>query len=716
MGRELANLLEDAIDAAASEDNPRADVVAAMASAAGISASTVNQILDGDIDCPPLDRLEGFAQALDVSLDSIISAAESDGCSYGEDDERSCPTAGVQYRDVKLDHKRANDNGLIPAILSSESPVRRQYGFEVLEHSSNSIDLSRAARGLPLLWNHDPSEVVGRVVNVRLDGRVLRGDVREGASRVAKDRFASIKAGDVDGVSIGYELRGEPERVGKNTFRWHQWQVLEASAVAIGADPEAGLFRSHQHIRRRKMDRVDDTTLDDQGTTTSLSRSQRKAADRAVRLERERRDEIEASAELFSHVSGIDELAARAVDEDWNLAKFRSAVEPLIAAAVPKVDTGSSWQSSGRRGAELGMSRGEVESFSILRACQALLQAQLRPGTDPAKLAPFEFECSRALEDQLGREARGLLVPFDVQQHSSWTPEQDVAVRAYELGLTTRTPPMGVGTTGTVAAALKGTQHLASSFIEALRPRSSVTAAGATIIPGLVQDVSIPKQTGLATFTWLAEDADGTDSETPIGAVTLSPKTISGAVPITRKLLKQSAPAVEQIVRSDLIAGAAEGIDKEALQGAGTGNKPTGVLSTSGVLTQTVASAGDPTYAEIVGFETKVNAQNALTGPATYLFNATVYGAAKVKTVDTGSGVFVVMGNMANGHPVVANAQLPANGILFGVFSQLLIGLWGVLDLNVDVATKAKSGGIVLRAFQDIDIAVRHPQAFCKNA
>ena len=78
-GDSLANELNQIIDGKSMD---RADVLDAMASAASISVSTVNQILNGSIDCPPLARLEGFASALSVSIGRLISAAEGDGCEY----------------------------------------------------------------------------------------------------------------------------------------------------------------------------------------------------------------------------------------------------------------------------------------------------------------------------------------------------------------------------------------------------------------------------------------------------------------------------------------------------------------------------------------------------------------------------------------------------------------------------------------------------------
>lgn len=89
-GASLAKLMNDRIERmlSADEDLTRADIVAEMAANSGnargfgrISVSTVNQILAGDINCPPRPRLEGFAEVLDITIKRLISAAEKDGCS-----------------------------------------------------------------------------------------------------------------------------------------------------------------------------------------------------------------------------------------------------------------------------------------------------------------------------------------------------------------------------------------------------------------------------------------------------------------------------------------------------------------------------------------------------------------------------------------------------------------------------------------------------------
>ena len=58
-----------------------------LAEAAGVDEDTMEQILSGDINCPPRERLDGLAGLLDVPVSRLIDAAEEDGCDYSEDDD-----------------------------------------------------------------------------------------------------------------------------------------------------------------------------------------------------------------------------------------------------------------------------------------------------------------------------------------------------------------------------------------------------------------------------------------------------------------------------------------------------------------------------------------------------------------------------------------------------------------------------------------------------
>jgi HK97 family phage major capsid protein len=622
------------------------------------------------------------------------------------------------------------DARTVEISFSSELPVLRRGFFsddfnEILDHSPQSIRLGRLNDGASVLENHDRARRLGVVEFASIDSdRRGRAVVRLGKGRRAKEALIDIADGILTKTSVGYviyeadlieaETKGEPD-----TLRAIDWEPHEISFVTVAADPSVGVGRGADDIptliHYRGCDPMNDKTKTPAEPPTVVDITAA-AADKLRQGERTRIADIQATAAPWSHVPDLTVEAERAINEGHSVDQFRANIMPMLQSMKP--DALAPRLPADQPKTLLGMSDGQAREYSVMKAIRALMCLRgLDSSSDPQKVAPFEIECSNAVADELGVEPRGILIPYDVQQRTPWQADPGLMARAHALEFT-RTVPMGVATTGTVAAALKGTELLASAFIEALQARSVSLAAGAVPLPGLVGDVDIPKQTGLATFGWLAEDADGTDTEVAIGAVTLAPKTVSGPVPITRKLIKQSTPAVEQIVRNDLVNGAAQAIDIGILRGSGSAGQPEGIINVTGVLTQVVADVTGvkvPTHAELVGFETTVGAANALSDSAVYMTLWAVAGPLKTTLVDSGSGLFVWMNNVVNGRQAIATSNLATDQVIFGSFNQILLGMWGVLDINVDVATKAKSGGIVLRAFQDVDVGLRHPQAFCIN-
>ncbi len=616
----------------------------------------------------------------------------------------------------------------VEVSFSSELPVLRRGFFsddfnEVLDHAPESIRLGRLNDGASVLENHDRAKRLGVVEIASIDSdRRGRAVVRLGKGRRAKEALIDIADGILTKTSVGYviheadlvkaESKGEPD-----TLRATDWEPHEISFVSVAADPSVGVGRGADDIptliHYRGFDPMKDKP--DTPAPADVIDITAAAADKLRQAERARIADIQSTAKPWQHVPDLVVEAERAINEGHSVDQFRANIMPLLQSMKPDALAPRLPDDNPRT--RLGMSDGQARDYSVIRAIRALMAIRgMDSESDPRKIAPFEIECSNAVADELNVEARGILIPYDVQQRTSWGVEPSILKRAHELDMLTRTPPMGVATTGTVAGALKGTELLASAFIEALRANSVALAAGAVPLPGLVGDVDIPKQTGLATFAWEGEDDDGTDTEVAIGSINLAPKTISGPVPITRKLLKQSTPAVEQIVRNDLVLGAAEIIDVGILNGSGAADQPQGIIGTTGVNTVAIADVVTPfipTFVEWVAFETAVGEDNALRDGAVYMSTWAVMGGSKTTLKDAGSGQFVFQNGEINGYRAMATSQMPTDRQLFGAFSQVLLGMWGVLDINIDVATKAKSGGIVLRAFQDVDVGVRHAEAFC---
>jgi len=249
-----------------------------------------------------------------------------------------------------------------------------------------------------------------------------------------------------------------------------------------------------------------------------------------------------------------------------------------------------------------------------------------------------------------------------------------------------------------------------------LRANALMGSLNARFLPGLTGDIDIPRLDAGATFGWVTEDADGALSDATLGTVAMAPKTVTGQVPISRRLLKQSSPSVEQMLMEDMARGAGLAIDLAAFSGTGASGQPTGVTVVAGTSTSTILAPGAPTWVELVEFETDVAAANGLRGTLAYVTTAPVNGNLKTTKKDAGSGIFLIEGGQANGYNVEVSTQLAANTIIFGNWEDVIIGLWGVLDVEPDKAAKAAAGGLVLRVFQDVDVGIRHAASFSKNA
>jgi HK97 family phage major capsid protein len=244
------------------------------------------------------------------------------------------------------------------------------------------------------------------------------------------------------------------------------------------------------------------------------------------------------------------------------------------------------------------------------------------------------------------------------------------------------------------------------------------------MLTGLVGNIAIPRQTGGATAYWVAESGAPTESAQAFDQVTMSPKTVGAFSDISRKLLLQSSIDIESFVRRDLATVLGLAIDLAGINGSGASNQPTGVLNVSGIGSVAGGTNGlAPTFAHIVELETDVAVANADIGSLGYMTNAAVRGKLKTTEKASSTGQFVWEGGELNGYRAKVSNQVPSNltkgtssgvcsAIIFGNWADLIIGMWGGLDLMVDPYTGSTAGTVRVVALQDVDVAVRHAESF----
>lgn len=348
--------------------------------------------------------------------------------------------------------------------------------------------------------------------------------------------------------------------------------------------------------------------------------------------------------------------------------------------------------------ATVGMGRRDVQRYSLVRAIRAAM-------TNDWRGAELEREASEATAQRLGRQPQGsFFVPAD------WLESRDLLVGTASAG-------------GNTVA----TDLLAQNFIDLLRNRMIVREAGATMLTGLVGNVAIPRQSGGATAYWVAENTAATESGQTFDQVAMSPKTVGAFTDISRKLLLQSSIDVESLVRMDLATVLALAIDLASLHGSGSSNQPTGIAATSGIGSVAGGTNGAaPTLAHLISLETEVAQDNADMGRLGYITNTKVRGKLKstAMVASTDSRMVWQEGAMPlNGYRGLITNQVRSDldkgsatgvcsALFFGNWADLIVGMWGGLDILVDPYTGGTAGTVRVVALQDVDVAVRHPQSF----
>jgi HK97 family phage major capsid protein len=605
----------------------------------------------------------------------------------------------------------------VEVAVSSEYPFRRWFGMEILDHSPQAVDLTRLKNGAPLLDQH--GRQIGVVEDAWIDGdRKLRAKVRFSRGEYAEEIWQDVVDGIRRNISCGYlihEMVLESERDGVDTYRVTKWEPYEVSSVSIPVDPTVGVGRSldqQQHtitVKERRMDPKQQSTqgADDQtpgSTTTVVSGGEQQRGlttpaaprDDILAQERQRVADITAMGDRFNQRSLATDAIQKGYSVDQVRAMILERINPQSAPAgggqggdLPKFGQQRNVTTEG-----LGVSEKEAQQYSLMRALNAA-------ATNDWSKAGFERELSIATADALGKEARGFFVPHDMLMRAMIHHPNAALRRGLEVGA----PGKG--------GELVATDLRIDQFIDILRNKTVIAQLGARMLSGLEGDLDLPKKVSGSNFYWLGEKEDVNLSDFDLATLPMKPKTIAGGIPVTRKLRKQAALSVEALIVDDLISGIGVAIDLAMLKGTGTDNQPLGLLNQTG-LGAIEYGADGINWGKVVDMVTKVATYNADQGALAYLTDVIQRGAAQQTEKFSGTGK-TIWGddNRVNGYRAEATNQMPIDTWIFGDFSQIVIGMWGVLDLKPDPYALAGQDGLIVRVFQDLDANTRRPESFC---
>jgi HK97 family phage major capsid protein len=606
--------------------------------------------------------------------------------------------------------------------FSSEQPYERWWGVEILGHAEGEMDTSWIGSGrAPLLADHDPGQQIGIVRSALVTRRQGRARVRYGKSARADQEMQDAMDGVRVNVSVGYEILALQlvKQDGEiSTYRVTSWRPLEVSQVSIPADMTVGHGR----------------TAED-NTPPTLPNKEMKMSEPIIDLDKVRAEaRTQATQEEQARSKNIRQLAGRHglhafgeqhVDGGTPLDTFKGLI-------LDELHKKGSDRPLYQPAAEIGLSEKETRTFSVARYMRSLVDKD-------ASLAPFETECAKAVREAMEKTGhrgtgKGQFIPFEVMRQPL------PGVRAVDGRLMIGDQvvygqrDLGIGSVG-AGGAMIATDLMAADFITLLRNATMVLRMGARRLPGLVGNVNIPRQTGTTTMGWVAESGAASESNATFAVVGLTPKTAHGIQDVTRDLLLQGTPAVEGLIRADLLDAMAVAIDLAALHGTGASNQPTGLAATAGIGAEVGGTNGAaPTWDNIVGLETAVANNNASMGSMGYLSNSRVRGKLKrtqkfastngqeiwmppmqgddPSSMGSVNGYRAGVSNNVSSTLTKGSASGICSAIFFGNWSDLLIGEWGTAELLPDEITQAANRIVRMHVYQTVDVAVRRAQSF----
>jgi HK97 family phage major capsid protein len=251
---------------------------------------------------------------------------------------------------------------------------------------------------------------------------------------------------------------------------------------------------------------------------------------------------------------------------------------------------------------------------------------------------------------------------------------------------------------------------------DALRPMMVCGKLGATFIDGGAGNVTLPKQTGTATASWLsAETTQISETDQTFGQQAYNPHSVGAYTEWSRLTFLQAAPSsVEYVVRRDLLSLVARALDLAAIQGSGSAGQPQGLFGMTGVQTFSGTSLALPAYVNAIS--ALGNALNETTGVAASL---SVAGILKQRPEQSASTRLMWEGSLVAGSslgmPARSTAALSGAPMVIGSWNYLNICTWGGgIEILVNpYATGNFQAGIVgMRAMLTADVSPTWPAAF----
>jgi hypothetical protein len=238
---------------------------------------------------------------------------------------------GLQFRELKFDSVPDLESRTFTIPVSSEAPVDRWWGTEILDHTDTAINMDRLRDGAPVLLDHDPTKQIGVVEGARVYQQRLEATIRFSRSALGEEVMQDVIDGIRRNVSIGYRIDDLTE-ISKDTYRATRWSPLEVTVTSVPADNSVGFGRSEEDTDFNPLDLLTNRS-------TAMSEPNEIPADDEAPVSEELQESPINAEEIRAQVLKAERSRVSGIRESVRMAKLGDAVaDKLINSDVSLED------------------------------------------------------------------------------------------------------------------------------------------------------------------------------------------------------------------------------------------------------------------------------------------------------------------------------------------------------------------------------------------
>jgi hypothetical protein len=376
------------------------------------------------------------------------------------------------------------------------------------------------------------------------------------------------------------------------------------------------------------------------------------------------------------------------------------------------------------------------------------MQTALLPGnrqTSP-DLAPFElgvvralapaerksYSLTRLIQSEVERVERAVIGGVHANSSEAGCWERELSI---DIARETRITPahggvfvpwriMGAGlTTKSSGGFLIGEQI--PDLLDVLGALNVALRLGAQLIDGLSGQPLFPKVANPTVAEWIGEDpgTDVSQSDPSFQQVVPRPHTLQATTKYSKQLLRQSSLKLESFLRRHLAGAHSRALDAAAIAGPGTESAPAGLLYINGVQVEELGVNGGPITADAVhNLEQRIGEADADAGQVAWATTPALKRVLKQTPRFTGAASPCWAGNTLLDNPALASTAVPnaltkesssdCQALVGGVWSELLICIWGVTEIIVDPFAFKRRNLVEITSWSACDIVCLRPEVF----